>query len=305
MKKLLLSFFFLLPAIINAQTFKQYFDGADTAAASSIVVDLDTSSENIWQIGPPQKTIFDSAATLPNAIVTDTINNYPMGNTSRFSFKLKSSLWGAWGILAIRWKQKLDMDTNRDGGIVEYSLDGGTNWVNAFNSPDVYNFYGFQPENRDTLITGEYAFSGQDTVWRDIWLCFDNSFLGLNDSVFLRFTLQSDSLDNNREGWLIDNITAHKTFIHTIAKGPDNDQYLRVYPTVTTGVVHIEAQKLQEFHIIKSLQVMDMQGRVVKEYKNCPTKYYIDIGDLASGQYRLKVTTNKRSETFPVMLNRQ
>ena len=51
-------------------------------------MELDTSASNIWQIGKPQKIIFDSASTVPNAIVTDTINFYPINNISRFGIKI-------------------------------------------------------------------------------------------------------------------------------------------------------------------------------------------------------------------------
>ena len=40
--------------------------------------------QNIWQIGVPHKTFFNTAYTLPNAIVTDTMNVYPVNNSSAF-----------------------------------------------------------------------------------------------------------------------------------------------------------------------------------------------------------------------------
>ena len=125
----------------------------------------------------------------------------------------------------------------------------------------------------------------------------------MNDSVLIRFTLKTDSVDKQKEGWIIDNLTAHKTWVHTVKKMEDN-QYLRVYPTQTSGIVNIEAQKLQEFHIIKNMQLMDMQGRIVEEFGVSPTTYSIDIGRHADGVYRLKVNTNKRSEIFTVVLKR-
>src|ERR1041384_4098256 len=91
MKKLYLTISILFLAIgysIAQLSVNQYFDGADTSATNSIIIMLDTSSTNIWQIGRPQKIIFDSAATFPNALVTDTINNYPDSNVSRFTFKI-------------------------------------------------------------------------------------------------------------------------------------------------------------------------------------------------------------------------
>ena len=111
----------------------QYFDGADTNVWNSILIEMDTTNpNNIWQIGPPQKVIFNSASTAPNVIVTDTINSYPNSDTSRFITHTQSD-FAVMGIMAFQWSQKLDYDTTGyDGGLVEYSIDGGTSWENAF-----------------------------------------------------------------------------------------------------------------------------------------------------------------------------
>lgn len=303
-RKLLLLLAVAAPLASYSQKIKsQYFDGADTMVINSIVIELDTASSNIWQIGKPQKTIFDSAATLPNAIVTDTVNYYPPGNISRFSFSVNSGWWGNWGILALRWKQKIDFDSSADGGLIEYSTDTGKTWKTVFNSPYTYNFYGYDTTNVDTIFTGETGFTGTDTTWRDIWLCFDKSFLSGFGIVSFRFTLKSDAVHNNREGWMIDNMKIQTTWTHTVKKMAD-DQYLRIYPTKTTGIVNIEAQKLQEYHIIKNMQLIDMQGKVVQEYGLSPTKFFIDISNQPDGTYRLKINTNKKTETFPVILSR-
>jgi hypothetical protein len=117
MKKIYLtiSSLFLAIGFSSAQPFYQYFDGADTSLSNSIFIQLDTSSANIWQIGRPQKSLFDSAATFPNALVTDTLNYYPDSNVSRFTFKVVP--WFSWGVLALQWKQKLDMDLHHDGAL--------------------------------------------------------------------------------------------------------------------------------------------------------------------------------------------
>lgn len=288
----------------TAQFYTQYFDGADTVFDNSVNVFPDTSSANIWQIGTPQKVIFNSAATLPNAIVTDTINNYPVNNTSIFRIKMYNQFI-AWGVLAVQWKQKLDMDADYDGGIVEFSIDSGNTWQNAFNNPYVYNFYGFQPANQDTLTTGEYAFSGTDTTWRDIWLCFDLSWMSFNpDTLHFRFTLKSDSIDNNKEGWMIDNMLAHHTMIHTV-KDVNQTSYLNVYPNPANNIIHIEAEKLMEFHIIEHMELINPQGKVVEQWKNIPTRFWFDTGKYEDGIYLLKIKTNIRSETIPVIVRKQ
>ena len=189
MKKFYLLFILVLSVSgwsFAQQSYQQYFDGADTSASNSILIQLDTASTNIWQVGQPLKIIFDSAATAPNAIVTDTNHIYPKNNISRFTFKVKP--WTPWGILAIQWKQKLDMEKHHAGGVIEYSIDTANTWTNIFNDPHVYNLYGFLPANQDTLWTGDVAFSGTDSSWRDVWLCFDMSWLSFNDSIYFRYT---------------------------------------------------------------------------------------------------------------------
>lgn len=281
----------------------QNFDGNDTDPYNSVMIIQDTSATNVWQIGPPQKAIFDSAFTAPNAIMTDTINYYPMGVNSSFYAYVQHLQW-YYGINAFRWMQKLDIDTAYDGGIIEYSLDSGNTWVNVINNPYVYNFYGYDTANIDTLVTGEYAFSGTDTAWRDIWLCFDQSYMFNHDSVVFRFRLVSDSVDNQKQGWMIDNMRVHMTYIHTVAKTAEQAYKMKVYPTNTTGRVQIEGEKINEYYVIEHMQLLSADGKMVKEYGLAPVKFYIDIADQPDGMYYLKIKTNKRTETFPILLKR-
>jgi len=61
------------------------FDGE-----TNLPVFLDsTQSNNIWQIGRPNKTQFTNAISQPNALVTDTILTYPTNNASSFTFKIE------------------------------------------------------------------------------------------------------------------------------------------------------------------------------------------------------------------------
>ena len=102
-----------------AQYYQQDFDGDDTSRNTSLIIHLDTSRQNIWQIGAPHKHYFDSAYSKPNIIVTDTSLPYPVNNTSIFSFEIPIIFHS---IYVAQWVQKLDMDSARDGGIVEFSM---------------------------------------------------------------------------------------------------------------------------------------------------------------------------------------
>jgi len=301
----LVAIILLLPFLSYSQFFNQGFDGYDSSTYA-LFTTIDTSyATNIWQVGPPQKAIFNSSWTPPNVLITDTINTYPINNRSQFQFTVPPDQFG-WSILAIQWSQKLDMESDKDGGIIEYSIDSGATWANVFNDPYTYNFYGFDPANQDTLTTGEYAFSGVDSTWKTVWLCFDNNFIWtLTGELQVRFTFHSDSVDTQQEGWMIDQFYVQQTIIHTVKKAEtEAPPYLKVFPTATTGRVYIEAEKLQEFHIIESIELISTDGKIVKTWGTSPTKFYIDIDEQTSGLYYLKVRTNKKTETIPIVLNK-
>jgi hypothetical protein len=299
-KTLLFTLFIFCYNLSFSQYYQQYFDGADTSVWNSIFIQVDSSTANSWQVGQPQKTIFDSAVSTPNVLVTDTINSYPVNDSSSFTFSIPVYSFPMM-IIAVQWMQKLDLDTNFDGGIIEFKSQTDSVWHNVFNNPYVYNFYGFDPANADTLSNGEYAFSGTDSSWKDIWFCLDFSSWFPSDTLQMRFTLKSDSVDNSREGWMIDNLLVHQTIIHTI-KEKGQEDYMIAYPTVTKGVVHLEAQKMEQYHVIKSMELRNMEGKLVQQFGLSPTKFYIDISNHPAGIYFLTVNTNIRTETFKISL---
>ncbi len=279
----------------------QYFDGADTLK-SSIHITLDPANKsNIWQVGKPHKIIFNKAATVPNVIVTDTIKTYPVNNISRFSFHLDLPAFGG-NIYAIRWKQKIDMDKHKDGAIIEFSFDKGVTWQNALNNPLVHNFYGFDYTNKDTLPSGEFALSGTDSTWRDVWFCIYR-FSPTPTSLDYRFSFKSDGTNTKKEGWMIDNLMAFQTQMH-IVKENEKSKYLSVYPTATNGQVTIEASQIQDNHIIQKIELFGMDGRLIEEFQPEPSRLSIDISHLPTGIYYLKVDTNLQHEVFPLMLSK-
>lgn len=304
MKKLytLLCLFFCSVLGVTAQfQYNQFFDGADTSYQNSIIVKIDTTNPaNIWQIGKPQKIFFSAASTLPNAIVTDTLHNYPPNNHSSFEIKTVNQFF--WGILAVTWMQKLDMDTITDGATIEFSTDGGSTWQNSFNNPLVYNFYGYSPGNVDTLSNGQVGFTGSDTTWRNIWLCFDISWMStFPDTVRFRFSFTSDSINNSKEGWMIDNMMNNLTIIHT-AKSVKQTNYLNVYPNPSGNIVHIEAAKLEDFHIIEHMELINAQGTTVESWRNLPTKYWFDTKKYSDGNYTLHIKTNVNEASIPLII---
>lgn len=281
----------------------QYFDGADTLAGESLVVTFENDSTNIWQIGAPQKTFFTTAATSPNVLVTDTLLPYPSSDTSVFYVDL--SLDGfSWGVIALEWMQQLDYPAGEEGGTIEFWNPDTEIWENCFNNPLVYNFYGYDASNVATTPFGT-QFTGMDSTWNSIWLCFDMSYFSIyTDTILVRFMHFSDTTANTHDGWMIDNMISHPTMVHTVAE-KEQAKYMEVYPTASTdGLFHIKGKKKQEFHIIEHLEVYDSNGKLVKSFGTLPTVYTLNLGDLPAGNYRLHITTNFETNTFPIILTK-
>jgi len=309
MKKLLLAFTLVwLSSGVNAQSwseFYQYFDGADTLGNPyHDVIIIDKDSNSIWQIGKPNKSIFTNANTVPNVIVTDTINPYPINDTSSFQFGLSTDFFNFSGVLAIQWMQKLDIKDGEDIGVVEYSIDTGSTWVNTYNNPYIYNYYGYNGNLNIDTINNEVGFTGVDSNWRDVWLCFEgNYFSTITDTLIVRYTFKSDSIFDNRDGWMIDNLYIHPTWFHTVSE-LEQDEYALLFPNPSQkGIINIQIQKSKDYQVIESILVFDNRGVLVKSYGLSPTKFQIDLSDLKSGNYIIKIKTNKRSVSKKVVLN--
>lgn len=301
MKRNLLIYLAFCTGVTWGQDVNQDFDGADTLACCSIFIELDTAAENNWQIGPPTKELFDSPFSPPNVLVTDTINPYADNVISRFNFEIElTEEIEIYGIYAMQWTQKIDIDSINDIGYIEYSGDG-EEWESVFGSPNVYSFYGYGADDVDTTDSGIVGFQGTNNTWEDIWLCFDLSWMSSTDTFRLRYTLESDTVENEgHDGWMIDNLSAHITWFHTINEN-EQDNYLEIFPNPTYGVVNIQARKTTAYHVIEEMQLMDINGKIIREYGLSPTKFEIDLRDLPDGVYILKIRTNMQTETFKII----
>lgn len=292
----------LVCSSVSAQyMYVQYFDNEDVLFTEPIDISIvDKSEPNAWQIGKPAKVRFADARTKPNAILTQLDGFYPANDTS--SFIATMDMRDSWGsVFALQWVQRIDF-MEGDGGYIEYSVDKGATWVNAFDNPYVYGYYGFDADNVDTLSNGQLAFVGSDDSWRNIWLCFEYGWIfSVTDTLSFRFTLASGPGGKERDGWMIDNMQASVTFTHTINELKP-EEYFSVYPNPVSDRLHLEAIKVDQYHIIEHMFLYDASGRVVEEWSQIPTHFFIDVQKYPSGSYNLIVRTNLRTVTVPVVI---
>ena len=119
----------------------------------------------------------------------------------------------------------------------------------------------------------------------------------------VKHTIFCDSVDNNNEGWMMDNLLMHLTIIHTV-NVVEQEEYLVVAPNPTTGRVEISTKKLNEYHIIEKMELLDSNGRMLENWKNIPTKFFIDISNYPNGLYYLNIQTNKENKASKIILQK-
>jgi len=263
----------------------------------AIAVFIDTTGNNAWQVGRPQKSVFDSAATFPNALVTDTTNTYPVNMNSAVELRMVTQK----PVLELRlhWQQKFDFDSLSDGGMIEISTDSGASWENVLTMPSIGVPDAFDTVNlRKLSLNGNVGLTGTDTVWREVFLRF---FLPPTQDIRIRFTAISDSIDNGRDGWMIDSFVAEYMYYISVNETETGKQ-LKVYPTVTKGLIAIESAEEPDNNEYR-ITVLDIQGKAMKSFWERSNKTTINIGDLPGGSYYLLVNTGNKTEVHRVVLS--
>ncbi|MFP4664212.1 MAG: T9SS type A sorting domain-containing protein [Bacteroidales bacterium] len=197
------------------------------------IFELNTmDSDSLWCIGAPNKENWDTTIldgfSRPNALITDTISNYPNNNHSVFELNIEKPEWTyyynyCWSRFIFQMSFICDTDTLKDGFFIEISFNGGGDFANildttailsAENSPDrIDNLTSFRSSFvMDTI----FGFSGNirggvpeitelDCFSSIFWWDDVNGFDVTNAKIRVHFV--SDSIDNQRKGVLIDNLT--------------------------------------------------------------------------------------------------
>ncbi len=153
----------------------------------------------------PQKTVFTSASSLPNVIVTDTINSYPVNDTSTFSVRFLAGQGFTYPHTAtLSGVYKVDSDSLSDFGKIEFSPNNGETWI------DLLTDTVYESTNSLYWITDKPVLTGKAANWEYFFV----SVAGLGsvfdiqegDTIVYKFTFISDSIQTNRDGLMYDNL---------------------------------------------------------------------------------------------------
>ena len=211
---------FLCHNFVNGQIiiYEFCFDQVDNCAnyvmsdpEPVLTIDLNSNPTNLWQIGPPQKLTLNNSWSIPNVIITDTINTYPINDTSSFIIEcaaLQSSSSVNWLNFNLHFRYFVDSDSLSDFGIVEFSPDNGLTWIDLINDPAYSTYLEWIVNNN----VGELpVLTGTSSGWIEALVNMRplGVYLDIQPGTIFkwRFTFISDEIQNNRDGLMFDNIS--------------------------------------------------------------------------------------------------
>lgn len=281
---------------INTGVLSQIIITTDTCnfEDSCSMIKLDTPLSNIWEVGQPSKILFDSAFSTNKALMTDSLNYYPTNNQSSFIITIKDGTYQA-DAIEIKFKYKLDTDSLLDGGYIDVSFDGGGSWYDfldqANNNMGVWVSSSSNLYLSDTLFNGKYGISGTNTEWSSGIL--ESRFYApmdqFIDSMMIRFNFISDSIQNNREGWMIDDLMVIKKFYSNVE---ENGKFkISTFPNPTNEKIAIEIDDIGKYDNLLA-HVIDNLGRVILTYPINNTKSKISLENVPNGLYHIVVKEN-------------
>lgn len=261
---------------------------------------------NDWQIGTPNKPFFGQALSIPNAIMTDTLNSYLSNKESHFDllFTYNEDFW-AWYNLYIKFDHKYQTDTLIDGGYISASYDSGKSFINVINDSCCYwsgglyfeNFY----DSTYQLQNGLKGFSGtSDWVTSSVqWIWAWPVKTWPQDSFIVRFNFISDSIQTNKDGWMIDNIEVGYCDIGSSISEFENNFEASVYPNITSDYFNysVENEKL------KQIIITNMLGVSVSIVNLPKSNGQIDVSNLPPGNYFVKFSANNKAIVKRLVIN--
>jgi len=295
MKKYTLFFCFLVFIQFSARSQKesmwyQYFFTFDDSTHYYNLIPDPSNPNNDWQIGQPQKILFNQAYSFPNVIVTDTSGYYKPSDTSIFTFVTPTYFPAFWPVLEFYFK--VDSDTILDYGKIEVSSDHGQTWMDIVRSANLHGFFWYVNNSSGTQIysNGDSVnpFTGRTTggyyYFRSDLYTFYSLFP--TDTIIYKFSFITDAIQTNKEGWMIDNLYFYDWW-ESIDPHTTGDLNTSVSPDPVNAEMIIRFVNPSKDMI--SIELFDSKGIKQRELSTISDYIKVNTQSLSSGMYLYKI----------------
>lgn len=246
-----------------------------------------------WQIGQPNKPVFTSAYSIPNALVTDTLLPHPASLTcyAEFSPLIDDQGYiGKW----LSFRHRMDMDSLQSFGWVETKGEFQSDWARIGYWTDwsmqLTDFIG------DGSITDTgVVFTGTNAEWTDVEMTMDciavingEGERGGGPAVRkYRFVFQGNANGNARDGWMIDDVRLSSR----ACMGGElerRERPLLAFPIPASDKLTIDGMNQGPGRC----DLVDAQGRVLRTWmRSFNGAWDLDVQSLPNGAYAIRTFT--------------
>jgi hypothetical protein len=243
-----------------------------------------------WQVGNPDKPVFQHAYSFPNSIVTDTIDPYPVNDTSVFIIKDIASEGTVQGMEVFSCTYYVNSDSLHDYGLIEFSADDGETWIDLIN--------GTAYRENFKWFTEMPALSGNSGGWKwievymyDISNYFD---IEVGDTILYRFSFISDDNPENLDGLMFDDM-CFQEFVEGVTEYRFKAIETSIFPNPGSDQFRVDF-KNQDNDTFQ-LNIYDEESRLmISNNKITGTSAEFSAKSLQAGIYIYKLTNNNRHE---------
>jgi hypothetical protein len=248
-----------------------------------------------WQVGQPQKSVFTSAYSIPNAIVTDILSPAPPNDTSAFFLIHERDNLAPFHVFILRFWYNMDGDTT-DYGTVEISPNSGLDWINVLIEDTTYQMYWESPKpTLEGSSNGWQYFDLDFTVWASDWGFFPIQMTA--DTILFRFTYITDGETTPHDGWIIDDFNLEDWW-----EGLDETQdqnLITIYPNPASDRLEIRRAQSSDVQII---QIYNSIGQLLYNDQNF-SRDFVDISQFKNGVYFMRYSATKSFAIKKFMIN--
>lgn len=301
MKKILCLVFILFNTIVHGQVpiFSEnwYVEMSFEDTLENKYILFDTN--NVWFVTKPEKEILFIPSTLPEigekALITDTNDYYAINTNSSFCFKLilEQALFHH-----IFFRYKYDFEKNKDGGIIETSYDNGKSWENILFDEKIIGVKTFidglyTTNDKIESYNNSPGYTGLQSEIAAFDLEFYYRTLNNIDTVLMRFTISSDSVESNNEGWLLDDFRFSKYPGDGISNPIKLNNSINIFPNPTSDILYIKS----DIESINKIEIISPAGIILPSiYENGE----IFLDHMSPGIYLIRINQNF---TKKIMIN--
>lgn len=273
--------------------------GTDTS-----ILKLDTSCY-VWQLGFNQKPEIGIPGE-DYGIETGLDSAYPIESNCSFLLHFPSNPL-SYGQTLLFFEHRYFTDSLSDGGILEFSNNGtiwknvvGNFWANFYNFPSIDNQSGlYQVDSLPQIDTSGYSFTGTNTYWtwsglQLVWEMMLKTEVNETPVVneledenqyYFRFRFKSDSISENKPGWMIRNLVVGYSDVGGKIETYTNPKF-QIFPNPANETIQLSNESK-----IQSLTLYTVHGQNITLQPDSENR--ISVKNLTPGIYWIYAQTSQ------------